>query len=416
MDAYWLFLVVVVVVFIGLALYGNWVIAKRAKSKKPVTPPSSAKKKQSDIGGIDKSDEIKIIGRRAFWQYVGGIYAVLLLIAVVLWFFPIQMGKMEWNWGLALLYALIFYTVASCSQTVDSTELGARYFLDKPIDQVSSGFVFVPALFCTLKTDTRNVIQDELPADPEKIWRAPETGGDGKVPPGMFPPIRVTFGPPGPNDGIPKDDPYNMRMTAEVVPVVIWEIKDYIRFRAVVGSIKEARKQMADTAATLFNALFANMTPAAAMKGLDVHSETLRGTIDDKVEHWGINLRTAEIKAINYSHALNTAVLSIPKATVTAKATVIDAEGKKTAQILAGEGKGGAEKATLIGRTEGLKTMASELDLKGREVLAAETARGITDNPGQKTIIVGSGGFKDLATVGAVLGESLSNKMEVKNA
>ena len=60
--------------------------------------------------------------------------------------------------------------------------------------------------------------------------------------------------------------------------------------------------------------------------------------------------------------------------------------------------------------------MSAELNISGNAVLAAETARGVTNNPGQKTIIAGSGGFKDLAVIGAVLGETLTNGKEAKNA
>ena len=58
--------------------------------------------------------------------------------------------------------------------------------------------------------------------------------------------------------------------------------------------------------------------------------------------------------------------------------------------------------------------MSKELSVDGASVLAAETARGVTSNPGQKTIIAGSGGFKDLAVIGSVLGESLAKEKEAK--
>ena len=52
--------------------------------------------------------------------------------------------------------------------------------------------------------------------------------------------------------------------------------------------------------------------------------------------------------------------------------------------------------------------MMEDLHLKGNEVLGAETARGITNNPGQKTIIVGADGFgKITAVAGSILKESL---------
>lgn len=342
-----------------------------------------------------------------FWTWVVGLYLLVIMVSVVL--FVIFHGA-EWNWGLALFLALVLYTIASF-KTVGPTELGARLFLGRPIDQVSSGFVFVPTGIFTLELATRLVVQDELPSDPENIFR-----GDGPTPKGMFPPIRIPFGPPSKDDGIPSDDPYNTRMVAEVVPVITWHIEDFVMFLTTIGSVTEARRQMEDAAIAMLTEAFAKITPAAALKDLATHSEDLKKAIDEKVLGWGINLKSSKIKPINFSHTLNTAILEVPEATVKAKAAIIIAEGEKRKRTLEGEGAGAAEKAVLDGRTAGLKNMMIELDIKGHVVLAAETARGVTNNPGQKTIIAGASGFKDLAVIGTVLGETLTNGREEQNA
>ena len=345
--------------------------------------------------------------KKMFWMWVVGLYLLITLVSVVL---SVIFHGAEWNWGLALFLALVLYTIASL-KTVGPTELGARVFLGRPIDQVSSGFVFVPTGIFTLEIATRLVVQDELPSDPENIFR-----GDGPVPKGMFPPIRIPFGPPSKDDGIPPDDPYNARMVAEVVPVITWHIEDFVMFLTTIGSITEARRQMEDAAIAMLTEAFAKITPAAALMDLAKHSDILKDAIDKKVLGWGINLKSSKIKPINFSHTLNTAILEVPEATVKAKAAIIIAEGEKRKRTLEGEGAGAAEKAVLDGRTAGLKNMSAELNISGNAVLAAETARGVTNNPGQKTIIAGSGGFKDLAVIGAVLGETLTNGKEAKNA
>lgn len=344
--------------------------------------------------------------KSVFWTWVVGLYLLVIVVSAVL---SVIFHGAEWNWGLALFLALVLYTITSF-KTVGPTELGARLFLGRPIDQVSSGFVFVPAGIFTLELATRLVVQDELPSDPENIFR-----GDGPTPKGMFPPIRIPFGPPSKNDGIPLDDPYNTRMVAEVVPVVTWHIEDFVMFLTTIGSVKEARRQMEDAAIAMLTEAFAKITPAAALKDLATHSEDLKKAIDAKVLGWGINLKSSKIKPINFSHTLNTAILEVPEATVKAKAAIIIAEGEKRKRTLEGQGAGAAEKAVLDGRTAGLKNMMEKLDIKGHAVLAAETARGVTNNPGQKTIIAGSGGFSDLAVIGTVLGETLTNGMEAKN-
>lgn len=337
-----------------------------------------------------------------FRTAVGAAYAVLCLVSVWASGHSATVFGSDWNWGLALFLAIVLYTIASFRQ-LGPTELGARTFLGKPIDQVSSGFVFVPVGIFSLEVAPAIFIQNELPSDPENIFR-----GDGKVPPGKFPPIRIPFGLPTEEN----DDPYDHRMTQEVVPVVTWRIDDFVKFLTTIGSVEEARGQMEDTAVAMLTEAFAKITPAVALLKLEVHSENLREAIDKRVDGWGIELKSVKIKAINFNHELNAAILSVPQATVNAKATIITAEAKKRQLGLEGEGAGAAEKAILDGRTAGIKNMASELGLSASSILAAETARGITDNPGQKTIIAGSGGFSDLAIVGTVLGETF-NKKEV---
>ena len=346
--------------------------------------------------------------KTAFWMYVGLAYAILLSISILLSFFPTTLFGVNWNWGLEMFLALVVYTLASFKM-VSETEQGMRLLIGEPFDNVPSGLIFVPLWIFRLITETRLNIQDELPCDPEHIYREPKEGSDGVIPEGMFPPIRMPFGPPEKGDGIPEDDPYNIRMVVEVVPVVTWKIDDLITFRTTIGSVKEARRQMEDEAVAMMTEAFAKITPAVALRKLPKYSEELKVAIETKVEDWGITIISAKIKPFNFSRSLNKAILGVPEATVAAKAAIITATGNKQVLQLNGEGAGAAEKALLEGRTAGLKKMAVDLNVSGASVLGAETARGVTSNPGQRTIIAGSHGFADLATIGTVLGDSLKN-------
>ena len=69
-----------------------------------------------------------------------------------------------------------------------------------------------------------------------------------------------------------------------------------------------------------------------------------------------------------------------------------------------GRGDGKGEKARLGGRTAGSKKMAKDLGVDPSVVIGAETARAITENPGQKTIITGAPGFRELMGAAAALG------------
>ncbi len=339
-----------------------------------------------------------------FWLWMGGAYVLLSMVSLGLSFFSTTIFGMEWSWGLAMFLAIVLYTIASF-HTIGPTELGARIFLGRPIDNLSSGFVFVPFGIFELEKAPCVFIQSELPSDPEHIYR-----GKDKVPDNMFPPIRIPFGVPKKpvdGDGTLADDPYNQRMTQEVVPVITWQIDDFVTFLTIIGGVEQAKRQMEDVSIANLTEAFALVTPAVALKGLVTFSDELKVAIEKATSEWGVSIKSAKIKAINFNHELNESIIGIAQAHVKARAAIITAEGEKEKRRLEGEGAGAAEKAVLAGRTEGLKKMMDDLGLEGHEVLGAETARGITSNPGQKTIIIGKGGIGELAAIaGAVFEET----------
>ena len=348
-----------------------------------------------------------------FWKWVGGTYLSLLLISTVL--SVIFIGA-DWNWGLALFLSLVLYTIAS-ARKLGPTEQGVRVFYGRPIDQVSSGFVLVPSGLVELVIFPCSIIQNEFPDNPEKIYRGKD-GDHGIIPPGLGlkPPIRIPFGLPGAQgDSVLDRDPLNQRLIEEVVPIVRWKITDCIAFLTTIVSIEDATSQLEDLCVATLSEEFGKLTPAQVVANYQPHNDTLTEELQEAVNTWGMTIESAKVKVINFSHDLNKAIQTIAEKTATGKANTIEAEGLKRSAILKGEGDGAAEKALLVGRTAGLKNMLMELSVSGQEVLAAETARGITNNPGQKTIIAGSGGFKDLAMVGTILGETLTNRKEVSN-
>ena len=324
-------------------------------------------------------------------------------------------AEFKWNWGLATFLAQILYTLISL-RMVGPTELGALLLFGKPICEVSSGLVFVPFGISQLKKETRLTIQDELPTDPQHIFRLEDTE---IVPPGFFPPIRIPFGFPKNAEELrkidletsrgnvekheldvpPENDSLNIRVTAEVVPVIRWRIDDYIQFLTTIGSREEARKQMEDCAIGSLTREFAKITPAVALANLGTYSACLQYQINERIENWGINMESAQIKMINFHRDLNAAIGAVPKAKL-----------EKERDRLVGEGMGAKEKAILTGRTDGLKKMRDELEISGAAALGAETARAITENPGQKTIVAGSRGFSELVTIASAVGASIKKE------
>jgi len=376
-----------------------------------------------DYFGIETAkDQIKhwVIGiyrKVFFWVPVILIYILLIVVAAVMGLFmdPIEIFDETYGVGMLMLYVLLLYTAASL-RIVGPTELGCRLLFGKPLDCVSSGLTFVPLWICELVTETGLVIQDELPAEPEKIYRGNAGDEFGKTVPkelqdiGMKPPIRVTFS--GHNEEseddekngakIGENDPYDTRLTAEVVPVVRWKIDDFVTFLKTIGSIDKARKQMEDSCVKTFTEQLTRVSPAVALLRISTFSQELQKSIETLVQTWGIKIESAQIKAINFSRELNESVQNV----------VVQGR-KKEASRLEGEGLGKKEEAILKGRTDGLKKMMADLEIKGEVVIGAETARAIAGEgtkSSQRTIIAGSGGFADLIGTAAAIGESLRTK------
>lgn len=347
-----------------------------------------------------------------FWTCVVVAYVILLMVATALNLFgaPTEIFGEKYGYGTILFYALLLYTVASL-RIIGPTELGCVLIFGNPWLNVFSGIVFVPLGICELVTETRNTIQDELPAEPEKIYRGSAEDPDGiSMPPelqalGMRPPIRVTFS--GRNAEsvsreIDEDDPYDQRLTEEVVPIIRWRIDDYVKFLKTVGSIGIAREQMEDTCTATFTEHLTKVTPAVALLRLNDYSGILKTAVETLVKDWGVHIQNAQIKAIRFSKALNTAVQNVVVQELNRKATALE-----------GRGLGEKEQAILDGRTAGFGNMKNRLEVDGEVVIGAETARAIAgegDKSSQRTIIAGSGGFADLIGTAVAIGESLKQK------
>ncbi|MEK9154539.1 MAG: SPFH domain-containing protein [Patescibacteria group bacterium] len=382
-------------------------------------------------------EKIKSFGK-VFWGPVVIVCGVSFFLDLV-WLSRYSMSgeafglDIKWNWGLAAFLAQLFYLIASL-RMVGPTELGARLFFGKPLSEISSGLVFIPFGICELKTETRLTIQDEIPGPPERIWREKKGEEGGEVPLGYVPPIRIPFGfprsakdlkdlsikTPGGDgkhlDAPPENDALNIRITAEVVPVIRWRISDYLKFLTTIGSREEARRQLEDCAVGSLIREFAKIAPAVALANLGTYSFNLGKEIEERIKGWGIELVSSQIKMIQFHRDLNEAISKVSQAKLEAEALIASAEARKKEEHLLGEGKGAAEKAVLDGRTEGLRNMIKALEVPAQVIIGAETARKITENPGQKTIVAGSAGFADLMAIGSVLGESLKGESPKKES
>ena len=366
----------------------------------------------------------------------GMITAIVYFILFILDYFCLSrfyyekiIWGMGWNWGFAMFLLQVFYTLISF-RTVGPKELGAILLFEKPLFAVESGLKFVPFLVCRLVKETRNVIEDELPTKPELIYRS-KRGEEEVVPENLLkagykPPIRVQFGWPGVRIDIPeeadkrtkklyeelnnlideqkiKDDPLNVRMTAETPLVVRWKIKSLVEFLRTFGSKEEAKNQIQDIAVAMLNREFSKITPAVAQAHLGKFSELIMADTIARIGSNSIEIQTILIRPFVYSHDLNVSLLKEAQARAEKKAAITNAEAQKEQERLTGEGKGLAARAILDGRTKGLQKMAKTLKIAPEIVVSAETAGKIIEHPDQKMIIAGTPGFTDLMTIAYAL-------------
>lgn len=288
-------------------------------------------------------------------MYKRNIVFVVLLVLVAVGFFLMEMNIHTYgtNTGAVLLslvasYLMFSFTIVNIDEASMMTEWG------KPVGNKPAGWYFTPLGVVKIRKEKGTIFQDELPADPEKIYR-----GDGNPPDGMFPPIRVKFGQKNSADRALEEDPYNIPMVAEVVPVVSWHIDDATTFFRVMGDVGNCRKNMADKAVELFADKLAHMTPAKAALRLSKISQKLEIKLKAETATWGIVIDDAYIKPIIFAHELNDAVVKVKIADQNAKATVITAGAEKKKRIE--EATGDAEAIKLKADADGHRLVVTGL-------------------------------------------------------
>ncbi|MBI4692247.1 MAG: hypothetical protein HY773_02290 [Candidatus Terrybacteria bacterium] len=411
---------------------------------------------KNEIEELKKKEKKDLI----FWRVVVTAYLVFFAAEYFLLSdYTFYVRGRDWNWGWAIFFAQMSYTLLSL-RIVGPTELGAILFFGRPIRDVGSGLKFVPFLVCQLVKNPRTIIETELPARPELIFRT-KRGEEEVVPKdllalGYKPPIRVQFGWPeielntkdldakindskiekGERDKAEKtkklydtlnalimnnkikSDPLNIRMTAETPLVVRLRIRSLSEFLRTFGSLDKAIDQIQDIAVAMLNREFSKITPAVAQHNLGTFSELIRDEIIERIEkiesekksNRSMDIVTVLLRPFIYSHELNEDLQKAAQERAKKQATITAAQAKKEKDTIEGKGEGAKEKAILGGRTAGLMNMAKELGISPTAVLGAETARAITDNPGQKTVIIGQKGFSDLVGVAAAVQETLTEK------
>ena len=238
------------------------------------------------------------------------------------------------------------------------------------------------------------MIEKDIPADPRRIWHGDATEGDGIVPKGYLPPVRVTFAPKPeekvtvlgaqgqPSRTIPEDDAYLQRNTAEIEASYGWQVTNLnllVKKLGTKNTLHKAQSQMDDAAIGTFTDIFSKITAAEAQTKLKEVAATVRDAITDESKDWGISIGFFRIKPFGYSHSLNDSVSNANQALQNRRAVISKSEGEKTRLINEGAGTASAEGALLMARARGEAALAKVAATPGGQYAMAvqATQRGL---------------------------------------
>jgi regulator of protease activity HflC (stomatin/prohibitin superfamily) len=322
------------------------------------------------------------------------IIAITMLNIILAW---TGINVMSVNVGIILLALEIGYLYLSFGK-VEIDEVAVLFLWGRPIKELKPGLYIALLGIFSVRKEKGTIFQDELPGEPENIFRE-----DGKVPDGMFPPIRIKFGQPDSKDENLKDDPYNIAMVAEVVPVVAWRITSAITFFSKMGDVKNCRKILSDKAISVFGDDFSNVTPAKALLTLDATSQKLEKKLREETSGRGIDIDDAYVKPFIFSHGLNSSVVNVSVASQNAIATKKTADAEEYKRSHEGKGTADAEKLLLAVRRHNIKELAKISGTpEGEIVLWMNTLSDALKNS-QYSIIPGSELFTSVSGIKEML-------------
>jgi regulator of protease activity HflC (stomatin/prohibitin superfamily) len=246
---------------------------------------------------------------------ISKVYTTLVILGIIIILLIIIPTKIS-HIGIIILALYIAYLILSI-KIINADKIATIVLLGRALGDVESGVMIAPAGIVKVVSFPRTIFNDELPGNPELIF-----GEEGKIPDGMFRPIRIKFGNPDPLDIDLINDPYNVCMVVDVVPVVNWRISNATLFFVNIGSIEKLRVILSDKVVADFGVKFSTMTPAKAGKILDQISDELKTKLITETIEWGIKVNNTDIKPFNFSHHMNTAVVGVSVAKLNKKSAI----------------------------------------------------------------------------------------------
>lgn len=389
------------------------------------------------------------------WFITLGLYGAVLVPAILL---SPDVGLFNNKWlRLELIVGgiVVAHFLASF-QIIRETEIAARVFLGKPINNCLSGFTYVPALICWTQRFERNVFVEAL--NTQKF----NTGSPGiKLPTYFKDPINKAANrerldeimiKPSDWDNLSEDEksqeyrkadrefefnriingfgeeiaaaekmirsnPYNRQMTIEVSVTFRWTISDPAVFLTRLNSINAAKENLSEVALGSVTRGLGKMTPAVSLNHLQHINVYLLDELNGQTADWGIKVEMLQIKLIIFDDEIvnATAALAAQEARSAQVVLMAVADGEAKRQLAIGEaeairlkgvaegnreesigkGKAAAVKAEIAARTEGMKQMAAKKEEDGLGVSAEAVLAAETARAitsGGNKVIIAGGG------------------------
>lgn len=384
---------------VGLALIIFWALWFWKKRKKKLAIKEMIQEKTVIVRVKEKIVKPAIANAEVFFWLFLGIFLLVFGLTdfLILRRFSETFFGLNWNWGWFAFWVQSAYCLASLRQ-VGPSDTGVNLLFGKPIQKVNSGLVFVPIGIFQLRVITRIVREKEYP-DPERVWR-----GDGPLPEGKIPPIRVIQGQKAKVKTEQEEkDPLERRMTTEISAIVRYRVADFMTFIQTIGTLEELDRTIEDLLLATLREDLAQKSTAETLKTWGKINQKLEQQTKDLVSSWGVEVQTVRLKEVDVGHSVNSSLRDLIVAGLNRKTTIINATAEKRKKELEGEGLAWARRVLLEAEGFGYQKIAKELGVEeGQLVLFAETVRKLTENSNY-TLISGAEGIANLfSVVGAI--------------
>lgn len=348
------------------------------------------------------SEPVEVAG----WKYNFAVALVLLpgVIALsvgLIWAILGHFNLSAWS-----IFLLSFAYWITSIRTVQTNELAGVMVLEQPAFESGPGLLFVPRFICEMDTMPAYTVQEQFPADPEKVSKRDDDLGLRE---GEFRPIRAITA--GAKEAF-GDDPLNTRMTLEVTFAVRWRLRQegffdmYVKIpgRRWLDKVATIRQHMRDTGETELLEEITERAPFEVVRDMHKLNDDLKSELQNAVQNWGIEIEEARMQAPDFPHELNIELARVGAARARKQTTVTDAEGRKQADILAAEAKkqaaileGEGKKQATILEGEGIKAAAESIGIPGGDYYAGQIAK---ETIGEGDVILGAEGIAQVVGLG----------------